>query len=327
MSDYEKLTQRYSTFGDKLLQHTDVLYSIQNNKKFKPITVQLAPTETCDLNCNYCSVKNRDKSKSIDIETIKKGLTDFKTLGAKALEITGGGNPLLYHGINDVIDFAKKLSYDVGVITNSVVPTKYLSQQSIDALAWIRVSMSILDINLNANVNFSKISSSKLGLSYIINDKTTEAIIDKIASIASTYDVKFVRLAPNCLNDNSLTIKSDWNETIKKHNSRGKMFLKEINENFLPHDHCYVGLVRPYWTHSGVYICSSFVLATRKYEPDWKLCDVENVINFWRDCNNKFAAGSKPYDVDVNKCFHCYYYNNNKLLHTVATELPDKNFA
>lgn len=43
-----KMTQMYSTFGDKLLQHTDVLSSIQNDKTFKPITVQLGLTEGYD---------------------------------------------------------------------------------------------------------------------------------------------------------------------------------------------------------------------------------------------------------------------------------------
>lgn len=45
------LTQKYSTWGDKLLQHADVLNSIQNDGVFKPITIQLAPTEGCDSDC------------------------------------------------------------------------------------------------------------------------------------------------------------------------------------------------------------------------------------------------------------------------------------
>ena len=31
---HEELTQSYSTWGDKLLQHTDVLNSIQNDRVF-----------------------------------------------------------------------------------------------------------------------------------------------------------------------------------------------------------------------------------------------------------------------------------------------------
>ena len=48
---HEELTQKYSTWGDKLLQHTDVLHSMQVNKIIKPITIQLAPIEACDSDC------------------------------------------------------------------------------------------------------------------------------------------------------------------------------------------------------------------------------------------------------------------------------------
>ena len=93
---HESLTQQYSTWGDKLLQHTDVLYSIQNDKKFKPITIQLSPCETCSSGCPFCSVAERPLKSYMPFSDIKKTLEDFKQLGAKSIEITGGGEPLLY---------------------------------------------------------------------------------------------------------------------------------------------------------------------------------------------------------------------------------------
>jgi len=325
---FEKMTQMYSTFGDKLLQHTDVLYSIQNSKEFKPITIQLAPTEVCDLNCNYCSVSNREKTKSIPIEIVRQGLINFRALGAKSIEITGGGNPLLYPYINRTIYMANALYLDIGIITNSINPTKYLDSSSIDLIKWIRISMSAIDFNLDAKFELGNIPKEKLGLSYIINKKTTEKTIEKISEIASKYDVKFVRLAPDCLDDDSLTINEKWNDIINKYNSNGKIFLKEINDNFYPYpDICYIGLIRPYWTYSGVYICSSHVLKTRKYENEWKMCNIDNIFEFYNEANQRFKSGFPPYNIDINKCYHCYYFNNNKILHSVSSELPDRNFA
>jgi len=77
---HEELTQVYSTWGDKLLQHTDVLDSIQSKKKFKPITIQLAPLEACDSDCPFCSVAGRPLKSYIPFKDIKQILTDFKTL-------------------------------------------------------------------------------------------------------------------------------------------------------------------------------------------------------------------------------------------------------
>jgi tRNA A37 methylthiotransferase MiaB len=146
---YEQLTQAYSTWGGKLLQHTDVLYGIQVQKEFRPITVQLAPTEACDSNCPFCSVSWRAVDKKIPFAVIEKGLREFKALGAKSIEITGGGNPLLYKdgtkNINDVIELAYDLGYEIGVITNTEKLSRHIKPENAEKLSWIRISLIKLD--------------------------------------------------------------------------------------------------------------------------------------------------------------------------------------
>lgn len=324
MNKFSELTQQFSTFGDKLLQHTDVLYAIQHDKTFKPITIQLAPTNRCDLKCGYCSVKNRDQKLEMGLDEIIIGLKQFRDLGAKALEISGGGNPLLYPYINEVISHAYSIGYEIGIISNSTNPSLYLTSDNINKLSWIRISMSGLDFG--KSFDFSQIPSHKLGLSYIINHITTEHTLQHISDIAKQYDVKFVRLAPDCLGDDALTINDKWDSIISKI-SNDKLFIKEIGDNYHPHTNCYVGLIRPYWTPEGVFICSSHVLSTQKVEDRFKLCDIGNVLDFYKTANTKFSNGELPYQINTNDCYHCYYFNNNKIIHTVATELPDRNFA
>ena len=70
---HEELTQKYSTWGDKLLQHTDVLHSMQVNKVIKPITIQLAPIEACPtpyylwFEHDWSFVNGLDLSKFIEV--------------------------------------------------------------------------------------------------------------------------------------------------------------------------------------------------------------------------------------------------------------------
>ena len=134
---HKDLTQKYSTWGDKLLQHTDVLHSIQKDKIFKhlhsiqkdkifkPITIQLSPTETCSSGCPFCSVAERPLKSYLPMVKIRKVLDDFKYLGAKSVEITGGGEPMLYRDketkedINSIIEYAHNLGYEIGMITNT----------------------------------------------------------------------------------------------------------------------------------------------------------------------------------------------------------------
>lgn len=332
---YESQTQNYSTFGDKLLQHTDVLYSIQKAKNFKPITIQLAPTEASDSNCPFCSVANRPVEQKIPFEKIEKGLREFRELGAKSIEITGGGNPLIYRdgnkNINDVIELAYELGYDIGIITNTEVLKRHIKPENADKIKWIRISLIKLDEGKSPeDYNFEGFDLKKIGFSYIIYEGTTVRSLEKIIELVDLHpDIKFVRVAADCLTEKSITIKEDWGDILAKLDKYNKVFIKEINDNFHPFkEGCWVGMIRPYWVWNGVYICTSHVLKHRGYHDSWKLCDHDQIKEAWDKMNKRFADGQNPYDIDINsKCWHCYYFNNNKLLNTVINEMPDKNFA
>lgn len=365
MSDkHIELTQKYSTWGDKLLQHTDVLYSIQVEKILKPITIQLAPNEVCDSDCPFCSVAGRPLKKFLSFNKIKKLLDDFKSLGAKSVELTGGGNPLLYrdkdtkHTINDIICYANSLGYDIGIITNSH-DLKHLQEEVYPFISWIRVSLIQLDEGKNPeDYNFRGFPYDKLGLSYIIYETngqpdslsrtnriyngTTHETIKRIVKLIELHpQIKFVRIAGNCLiKGNNKAIKEKFKLIIDELDKNQKIFIKDIDENDGPfNDGCYVGAIRPYIAanpHEGeyqVYICTSHVLNKRVYDLEYSLGPVDNVLQIWEKMSLQYQEKGYPYEVKCNKgkdwegtCKYCYYKFNNKLLHTVATEMPDKNF-
>ena len=359
---HENLTQNYSTWGDKLLQHADVLFSIQNKKEFKPITIQLAPCEACNSDCPFCSVADRPLKSYMKFEQISKCLIDFKTLGAKSLEITGGGNPLLYKDkeskkdINDVIRFASSIGYDIGIITNSNTLQK-LDPSTYDMINWIRISLIRLDEGCEPeDYDFNNFPYEKLGFSYIIYDEcgsspirqkyyegTSEKTIEKISKLVSIHNgnIKFVRFAGDCLiKGNNALVRKKFQDVVDKNDTYKKFFIKTIDENDVPFESgCYVGLIRPYVAPSPdgdsyhVYICTSHVLSKRTYDLDYSLCKVENIIETWEKLNKNYKLSGVPYEVKNNKgkcwsstCDHCFYKFNNKLLHTVANEMPDKNF-
>lgn len=325
--NYEKQTQEYSTFGDKLLQHLDTLSELQKKKRWKPITVQLSPTGVCDFSCDFCSVKFRDKSLVLPFNWAKRGLKDFKSLGAKGLELSGGGNPLLYPQINELINYAHKLGYKIGLISNSPNPGKHLKKETAEKLTWYRSSLSGIDNGFE--YDFSVIPEGKLGFSYIVNEKTTKANLLKIVKLIKTRpDTKFVRIAPNCLNPDEIkNFKKKWGKTIEKLGE--KFFIKEIGDNFKAYpDFCGVGMIRPYCTEDGnIYTCSSYVLKERKYEDKHIIGHITNVKGMYKEANEQQRLFGSPYAVNPKDCYHCFYHNNNKLLHTIIKELPDKDFA
>ena len=61
---------------------------------------------------------------------------------------------------------------------------------------------------------------------------------------------------------------------------------------------------------------------------------VDDVVGIWDRANENFRRTGYPYEVKgnggrgwIDTCKFCFYQPNNKVLHTVANEMPDKNFA
>lgn len=359
---HEELTQQYATWGDKLLQHTDVLYEMQVNRRIRPITVQLAPVESCDSSCSFCSVSGRPLKSRMDWAEVIQVLTNFRQLGAKSLEITGGGNPMLYRDreadkdINDIIAFAAQLGYNIGIITNSEKLGKIRSDLY-EKISWIRISLIKLDEGKDpVDYDFAGFPYEKLGFSYIIYGEgksplkggryysgTSEKTIERIAELVELHggNIKFVRFAGDCLikSGHSL-VRKKLGDIIDANDRYKKFFLKTIEDDDGPYDNgCYVGMIRPYVAPApdgsgyNVYTCTSHVLNTRTYDPAFALCKIEDIIPKWAEMNKRFQETGSPYEVNGNggtgwcdTCRYCFYRGNNRILHTVATKMPDGEF-
>lgn len=350
-----RLTQQYSTWGDKLLQHLDVLADLQQKRKIRPITVQISLTETCDSRCSFCSVAHRPKNQKISWDQLVQVLVSFKTLGAKSIELTGGGNPLLWfddsdtntdekRNINDVIKLASDLGFKIGIITNSH-KLYVLKPQFFKSISWIRISLAKLDEGKKPeDFNFAGFPIHKLSFSYIIHEQTTPETIQQIAKLVEIYpEIKFVRLAGDCLDPNSQEkAKQKFQTIIQEVDRWEKFFLKDIGINNRPfNDGCYVGGIRPYIAPSPeeskpyqVYICTSHVLNQQNYDLDYSLGNVWEILEIWERLNKCLSTIRRPYWIKSNTgknwcstCPHCFYHNNNQLIHSVVTPLPDKDFA
>ena len=129
----------YTSTQTKLLHNLDRLQEMQNGH-FRPISIQLSPTNFCNLNCVMCSVANRDKSQELSLEQCTQVLTDFKKLGAKTVENTGGGDCTLFPFINELIELEASLGYNIGIITNGVKLSN-IKYENIEKLTWLRISL------------------------------------------------------------------------------------------------------------------------------------------------------------------------------------------
>lgn len=90
-----------------------------------PYMVIFHITKRCNLRCSYCFGEYYSQKGELSLPQIKKILTEFYSMGARRLGLTGG-EPLLYKHINQVIKFAKHLGFDIGLNSNGILVPSHL---------------------------------------------------------------------------------------------------------------------------------------------------------------------------------------------------------
>jgi len=88
--------------------------------RFKKVYIEI--TNTCNLNCSFCSVSSREK-KSISVDDFKivlekvKAYTDYLYLHVK-------GEPLLHPQLSDLLDICGHFSFKVNIVSNGILIAK-----------------------------------------------------------------------------------------------------------------------------------------------------------------------------------------------------------
>jgi len=318
----------YTSNNIKLLKHLDTLKGIQQNN-IKPIMIHLAITNVCSLNCSFCCFKNRSRKDSLSIDKIIKTLDSFKRIGVKALEITGGGEPLLHPKINEVIEYAFNLGYKIGICSNGK-HLENIRSDNWDKLQWIRLGMYGFDQNYTPNLSVFLNKGVKVSAAYVW-DKNT-ATFDKFYSmIKYAVDNKIpTRIAVNAINDLP-DIEKDM-ETIKQWYVAIKEDIKNIDEYIFISDfnlklsrrnnNCFMHLIKPFiFTDGNVYVCPSAELAKENnfnVNDEFKLCDIDHIEEFYKSSNIICRKHS---------CSFCKYASQNELIDDVLTETEHNEFA
>ena len=161
--------KEYKPGVHKLLRHLGHLDSMVKGIPISPIHISVWPTNRCQLNCDYCCCRNTTRNNAeLDIELYKKTLPILSKYGTKAIELSGGGEPLLWSHIDEGVDFAHSLGIKQSLITNGIA-LKDTSRDTLSKFEWIRISVQSADYA--EKIDFKKIPV-KTSLSYMVSDNT-----------------------------------------------------------------------------------------------------------------------------------------------------------
>ena len=307
------MENEYTSTGIKLLHHPDVTKLIKTKHKAGPISLQVAPTSHCNLNCSFCSNAKRDKHESLSVDVVCDLLSRLSHFGLNTVEWTGGGDPTLYENINYVIAYANVLGLEQGFITNGVALYRV---KDLDSLKWLRISVNCLEYV--DDIVIPEISGT-LGFSYVWNERTDLKILGRIQRYVDKYKPAYVRIVPNCLasSDEQRINNDKYSELVSQW---GPPYFYQRKEFERP-DSCWWGYLKPFAHHDGwVYPCSSVVLnsgADGRFHERFRWVRIVDIPKLY---NNEMQP------VASDECDHCVFKKQNDHVSYLINPTGMENF-
>ena len=305
--------ENYTSNVSKLIANSDRFDNFRLFDKLSPITLDIAPTNVCNLDCSFCTVKNRDRSLELSLERVMEVTNHYFTRGLKSIELTGGGEPTLWKYFNEYIDKMSHKDYSklkIGLITNGI-NLKNIPQDILSKFTWIRVSLNGLDqgwtpdftIPENVDLSFNYVYSIDSKIDKIkllkVMDKYPQALSLKIQ--LDVFD-KLNRLDTDYYQQKLWRLK-----TIDK-----KTFISK-KPDISKADHCFMGWVKPHLHADGnIYRCSCNCLKDRKFDPNY-------IINLEDKCDWE--------TFDTSKCHMCFFKGYNDFIGEFKKDIRHKEFV
>lgn len=140
------IQDEYSPY--KIIHHKNILGKLRNKEFLNPVHVQMVITNKCNLNCSFCAYRmdgysSNEQFNSNDSLSFEKSLqciNDLKSMGTKAIEFTGGGEPTVHPDFTYILQYALEKDFECALVTNGVNISDKMFEQ-IQHLSWIRISL------------------------------------------------------------------------------------------------------------------------------------------------------------------------------------------
>jgi MoaA/NifB/PqqE/SkfB family radical SAM enzyme len=210
------IKEEYSPF--KVVHFQERLARLKEGKPINPVHLQIVPTNKCNSRCPMCAYRlegytsnqtfkpNDEIPKDKLIEIIEAA----HWMGVRAIQFTGGGEPLVHPDIKEVFTYALDRGFKCALVTNGVLLDHDLSLILSD-FAWVRVSVDAADPitykrvrGLNGEV-FNKVLNNiarlvamrrtgTVGVGYVVFQENAHAI-EKAAMLYKSIGVDNFRIS------------------------------------------------------------------------------------------------------------------------------------
>ncbi len=300
-----------SSFPSKLL-HTKVV----EDGKIIPVHAQLSPTNKCNLDCEFCSCSDRQKSLEMTLDEVKNVLDVLANHKTESLTITGGGEPMMYPKINEIIDYADVNCIEVGLVTNGTLLDKLKHH---DNLTWCRVSSS--DDRIPSYQQITKAvkinPETDFAFSHVISRNPNYEIIKSVIDYANAYDFTHVRLVSDLCDLEKIPNMEEVKRELRKIGiDDNKVIYQGRKGSTRGIKDCYLSLLKPVISTEGIFPCCGSQYSIQGQKRDMvdrmKMGEVKDLVDIID--NQKYFDGSI--------CDICFYSQYNESLKKLLNK-PD----
>lgn len=232
------MTKIYS--NQKFLQFPDRLEAIRDRRVVAPVHVRIKPMNHCNHDCWYCAyrVSNLQLGEDIDLkDTIPEDkmfeiVDNILDMGVEAVTFSGGGEPLIYKPLPEVIRRLAEGGVRVASLTNGSNLKGHVADAFAEHATWVRISIDSWDDKSYAESRKLKIgaftqvienirsftargSDCVLGASFITSKDNVEHIFEA-CEILKDAGVDHVKIAATVISndarENNLYHREIWEE-------------------------------------------------------------------------------------------------------------------
>lgn len=306
----------------KVILDETIRYATQSGT-IPPIHVQFIPTNRCNQNCEFCSCGDRDKSLEMPIKDAKVIIDLCASLGTKAVTITGGGEPLMYLRINELISHFRERNIKVGLVSNGLM-LYLLRPETLNKITWCRISSGD---DRDFTANYANMLSSVVekgnkvdwAFSHVVGNKPNMETIRKVVEFANEYKFTHVRLVADLMNPED----TDMEPIQKELAGIDNLVIYQGRKNYVQGGACYICYLKPVIAPDmKVYTCcgSQYALKDSNRDMPEELClgsayDLPKLVS-----KSQFAFNGSI-------CEKCYYMDYNRVLGAMLKKIEHREFV
>lgn len=268
-------------FGqNKILNHPEKINEWLRNGDKTLITVEIDMINNCNNRCPKCIGWMGKKGKEYLIEKeAKYYLSQLRKLGARGIIFTGGGEPLMNKDTLKIVEFAKRIGFDIGFISNGLLLNKEAALIILKNCIWCRISLDagckemriathglddfevvVKNIEMICKLKKKLKSKCTLGTGYLTGTNTIPGM-EEFVKLSKKLGVDYAQLRPfhndkNNINEDYFRFKKKYSDENFEVVASIQKYSRYSDEKERPYSKCYgVNFTTVVAANADMYIC------------------------------------------------------------------------